>query len=81
MSKLDDLIGSPEKPLSDLGKLSYRSYWAWVLLNALKHCKGTLSIKDLRLVVTGSLLYFIAPKRSGKRLVDAVVELGADSRG
>ena len=42
------MVGSPEKPLSDLGKLSYRSYWTWVLLDILKEAQGTVSIKDLR---------------------------------
>ncbi|KAL4239362.1 K(lysine) acetyltransferase [Mactra antiquata] len=47
LSKLDGTVGSPEKPLSDLGKLSYRSYWSWVLLEILRDFRGTLSIKDL----------------------------------
>nr|XP_039253674.1 histone acetyltransferase KAT8-like [Styela clava]XP_039253675.1 histone acetyltransferase KAT8-like [Styela clava]XP_039253676.1 histone acetyltransferase KAT8-like [Styela clava] len=47
LSKAEHLIGSPEKPLSDLGKLSYRSYWSWVLLEILRDFRGTLSIKDL----------------------------------
>ena len=29
--------GAPEKPLSDLGWLSYESFWRWWLLNALKN--------------------------------------------
>nr|XP_002131304.1 histone acetyltransferase KAT8 [Ciona intestinalis] len=47
LSKVEGQIGSPEKPLSDLGKLSYRSYWTWVLLEILRDFRGTLSIKDL----------------------------------
>ena len=47
LSKLEGQTGSPEKPLSDLGKLSYRSYWSWVLLEILRDFRGTLSIKDL----------------------------------
>jgi len=47
LSKIEKVIGSPEKPLSDLGKLSYRSYWAWVILEILREYRGTLSIKEL----------------------------------
>lgn len=47
VSKLENVIGSPEKPLSDLGKLSYRSYWSFVLLEILRDFRGTLSIRDL----------------------------------
>ncbi|XP_074647511.1 histone acetyltransferase KAT8-like [Tubulanus polymorphus] len=47
LSKVEGVVGSPEKPLSDLGKLSYRSYWTWVLLEILRDFRGTLSIKDL----------------------------------
>uniref|UniRef100_A0A8B9KG53 Histone acetyltransferase n=1 Tax=Astyanax mexicanus TaxID=7994 RepID=A0A8B9KG53_ASTMX len=51
LSKLESTVGSPEKPLSDLGKLSYRSYWSWVLLEILRDFRGTLSIKDLSLIL------------------------------
>ena len=47
LSKKEGKLGTPEKPLSDLGLLSYRSYWASVLLKILQDYRGTLSIKDL----------------------------------
>ena len=47
LSKLENVAGSPEKPLSDLGKLTYRSYWSWVLLNILKEGRGVLTIREL----------------------------------
>ncbi|XP_054707919.1 histone acetyltransferase KAT8-like [Uloborus diversus] len=47
LSKKEYVVGSPEKPLSDLGKLSYRSYWSWVILEILKDFRGALSVKKL----------------------------------
>lgn len=44
---MDGVIGSPEKPLSDLGKLSYRSYWSWVLLEKLRGYKQSVSVREL----------------------------------
>ena len=47
-SKLEGVCGSPEKPLSDLGKLSYRSYWSWVLLEVLYEYKDIANLSVLR---------------------------------
>ena len=48
LSKLEQSLGSPEKPLSDLGMLSYRNFWSGVLLGILKDAQEPASIEDLR---------------------------------
>ncbi|KAH6930279.1 hypothetical protein HPB50_012291 [Hyalomma asiaticum] len=48
LSKVEGKSGSPEKPLSDLGLISYRSYWKSVVLDYLRRFQGKgISIKDL----------------------------------
>ncbi|CAA6658782.1 unnamed protein product [Spirodela intermedia] len=47
LSKKEGKVGTPERPLSDLGLLSYRGYWTRVLLDILKKHKSNISIKEL----------------------------------
>lgn len=47
LSKIEGVVGTPEKPLSELGMISYKSYWSWVLLDILKDFRGTIGISSL----------------------------------
>jgi histone acetyltransferase MYST1 len=49
LTKREGITGSSEKPLSDLGKISYRSYWTHVLLNLLATVYLDLSMKGISL--------------------------------
>ncbi|TMW63071.1 hypothetical protein Poli38472_005689 [Pythium oligandrum] len=48
LSKKEEKVGSPEKPLSDLGLVSYRSYWTKELLKILRdYPEKEVSIMEL----------------------------------
>ena len=47
LTKRQNTTGSPEKPLSDLGKISYRSYWAYVILQVLEKNFESITVNDI----------------------------------
>lgn len=59
LSKKEGKVGTPERPLSDLGLLSYRGYWTRVLLEILKKHKSNISIK-VSTLFHFLLSYFVA---------------------
>jgi histone acetyltransferase MYST1 len=48
LSKKERRVGTPERPLSDLGLVSYRSYWTRVILDIIQKANEPLSINDVR---------------------------------
>ena len=56
LPKTDNLIHVSH---ADLGKLSYRSYWSWVLLEILRYFQGTLSIKGLSAMTSITQVYML----------------------
>ncbi|KAJ5567254.1 hypothetical protein N7535_006560 [Penicillium sp. DV-2018c] len=47
LTRIEGKNGSPEKPLSDMGLVSYRNYWRLVLSYQLRDLKTPVSIADL----------------------------------
>jgi histone acetyltransferase MYST1 len=47
LSKREGKLGTPERPISDLGLVSYRSYWVYALLEILSKHRGSVSIQEL----------------------------------
>lgn len=50
LSKKEDKVGSPEKPMSDLGQQAYKPYWASTIIDFLlytNHLSKSLSIMDI----------------------------------
>ncbi|KAI9885364.1 MAG: hypothetical protein M1823_002835 [Watsoniomyces obsoletus] len=47
LTRVEQKTGSPEKPLSDMGLVSYRNYWRLVLCYQLRDQKDPISITDI----------------------------------
>jgi len=45
LSHLEGKPGTAERPLSDLGAVSFRSYWTRQVLDALRDCKGEVTVQ------------------------------------
>lgn len=46
LSKREQCLGTPEKPLSDLGKITYNNYWKFAILDVIRD-RSDISIQDI----------------------------------
>jgi len=58
LSKIEGQPGTPEKPLSDLGQVSYHAFWKAVILEYLDKCRdcSTICIGDIS-HKTGNIIF------------------------
>ncbi|KAI9137749.1 acyl-CoA N-acyltransferase [Paraphysoderma sedebokerense] len=52
LSKFEKKTGSPEKPLSDLGLLSYRAYWTETIIEHLMNSSGEMTLDELSAITS-----------------------------
>ena len=55
LSKIEQRLGSPEKPLSSLGALSYKNYWTLAIMRFLRSTPENVPVR-LQGTYMGSLL-------------------------
>jgi hypothetical protein len=58
LSKEENKTGTPERPLSELGLLSYRSYWKWSLYRIMANQADPISVQGKQKVKRVSYYYF-----------------------
>ncbi|KRY58494.1 Histone acetyltransferase KAT8 [Trichinella britovi] len=84
MSKREGIIGGPERPLSDIGRRAYRTYWAWEIVKLFaKNIGVTMQISEIvektgieRHDVQDTLLEMnITYFYNGRRVVPVTMEL------